>query len=237
MLLRFARTAPPRAVLFLALLIGFLAMPVALPDMLFGGSRSLHPRYLLPGFLALELAVAYVLAAAWESSSAGNPRRHTPGLPRARLAGEAVGPIRGTGLAIAGLGLLVALGLASDLLILRADTWWSKNYSGQNRAIAQVVNAAERPLILASDTGVALGELISLAYNLREGVRIWGEPAPGTTPPLQGYTDIFAVTPSQELWDRLAQGHRLVPLLDSWQWYQAVPLPGAGKAGGTSRAP
>jgi uncharacterized membrane protein len=233
----FARTAPPRAVLFLAFLLGFLAMPVALPDMVFGGSRSMHPRYLLPGFLAIDLAVAYVLAAAWESTSAGNRLRHAPSRLRFPLARDTTQARSGSRVAPAGLVLCLALGLGSDLLILRADTWWSKNYSSQNRAIAHVVNAADRPLVLASDTGVALGELISLAYYLKKGVRIWGEPAPGQPPPLQGYTDVFALTPSRELRDRLASSYQLVPLLGSWQWYRAVPLSAPGKAGSTPRSP
>lgn len=234
---RFARTAPPRAALFLALLLGFLAMPVVIPDIVFGGSRSMHPRYLLPGFLAIELAVAYVLANAWESSSGVSVLRHRLDLSWSRLGGSTMGAMSGSKGARPGLLLLLALGLGSDLAILRADTWWSKNYSWQNRAIAQVVNSAERPLVLASDTGVALGELISLAYNLKEGVRIWGEPAPGQPPPLQGYTDIFALTPSRELRDRLASSYRLVPLLDSWQWYRAVPLSPTGTARSTPRSP
>jgi uncharacterized membrane protein len=204
---RFARTAPRGALLFLTLLFAVFAGAVLLPDLILGGSRSLHPRYLLPGFLAIELAVAYVLASGWDATST-----------RRRLTTRA------------GLVLLLGLGVTSELVILRADTWWSKNYSSENHAIALLINQAERPLILASDSGVALGEIISLAYALKHGVMVWGEPDPGSTVDTAGFTDLFALTPSEELRNGLLKGYTLVPLLDSWQWYRAVPKERAAAA-------
>jgi uncharacterized membrane protein len=205
LLWRFTRIAPREAVLFLTLLFGLFAGAVLLPDLVLGGSRSLHPRYLMPGFLAVELAVAYVLGRGWDSTS-----------NRAWL------------MARSGLVLLLAFGVASQLMILRADTWWSKNYSSHNHMIARLVNATERPLVLASDGGVTVGEIISLAYDLKTGARVWGEPAPGRPFPTEGFTDIFALTPSRELRAGLLKDYTLVPLLETWQWYRAIPKSTAG---------
>jgi uncharacterized membrane protein len=203
---RFAWMAPRHAALFLVLLFGLFAAVVLLPDLVFGGSRSLHPRYLMPGFLAVELAVAYVIATAWDSGSGAE-----------RLTARA------------GLAALLALGLASQVMILRADTWWSKNYSWQNHAIAKMINATERPLVLASASGVALGEITSLAYGLKASARIWGEAAGGAPVPAEGFTAVFALTPSEALRTGPLKDCVLTPLLESWQWYQVTSRPGADK--------
>jgi hypothetical protein len=197
---RFCAHGPPSARLFTcALFLGFAAL-VLVPDLTLGGSRSLHPRYVLPAFLALELAAAYLLAAAWRESS--TLRRRT---------GQAV------------FLSILALGLWSSVLILRADTWWNKNFSAENRAVAALINASEEALVLASDSGVGLGEAISLAYDLDGGVVLRGEPQGSGIVPTRGGEDIFLLTPSAELRTALAADYRLVPVLGTWQWYRAVP--------------
>jgi uncharacterized membrane protein len=202
----FVQKGPPRAVLFCTLLFGVLAAAVLLPDLIWGGSRSLHARYVLPCFLAIELAAAWVLARAWDARMLG-----------ARVIGRAA------------FGLILGAGVWSGLLILAADTWWSKNFSEENRAVAHLINAAERPLVVATHSGVSLGEVISLAYDLRPGVRIWGEPRPGVEPPMADFARVFALTPSAEV--RLAlqeRGYWLAPVLETWQWFEAEPHIGKG---------
>jgi len=197
---RLGREAPVRVTLFLGLLFAAFASALLLPDLALGGSRSLHPRYVLPGFLALSLAAAWVLARGWDAPE------------RSRRVG-----------ARAGLVLVLALGLGSQWQILASETWWSKNFSSENRRIAARVNAAERPLVLGSDSGVGLGELISLAYDLAPPVRIWGEP-PGSGARIpEGYASLFAVTPSGALRAQLEPSYRLVPVGGTWQWCEALP--------------
>ncbi|MCU0834864.1 MAG: glycosyltransferase family 39 protein [Chromatiaceae bacterium] len=200
---RLGRGAPARVTLFLGLLLAAFASAMLLPDLVLGGSRSLHPRYVLPGFLALTLAAAWVLAQGWDAPQRGR-----------RLGARA------------GLMLVLALGLGSQWQILAADTWWSKNYSGENHRVAARVNAAERPLVLASGSGVGLGELISLAYDLDPEVRVWGEPPGSGARVPAGYASLFAVTPSGELRAQLGPSYRLEPVGGTWQWYQAVPIAG-----------
>lgn len=200
LLWRFFRDAPARPRLFLGLLFAAFATAVLLPDLILGGSRSLHPRYLLPGFLAVELAVAYVLASGWDAPSEGQ-----------RLAVRL------------GLAATVGAGLLSGLLILEADTWWTKNFSAQNREVAQLINRVDRPLILVTDSGVGVGEIISLSYDLKDTATIWGEPRDRSAVPPKAHAAVFALTPSAELRADLKRGHRLTPLLSTWQWYEAKP--------------
>jgi uncharacterized membrane protein len=199
MLWRFLRTAPRPALLFNALLFAAFAAAVLGQDLILGGSRSLHPRYIIPAFLAVQLAAAWVLARGWDAPA-----------PAARLAGRA------------GLVAVLALGLVSQWQILAADTWWSKNYSQANHRVAGVINAAPRPLVLASDTGVGLGEVLSLAYDLKPEARVWGEPA-GLAPVPAGTGALFAVTPSGELRTQLAPSHDFQALEGTWQWFRVVP--------------
>jgi uncharacterized membrane protein len=66
---RFCARAPASARLFTCILFLSFAAVVLVSDLVQGGSRSLHPRYALPSFLAVELAVAYVLPIGWHASS------------------------------------------------------------------------------------------------------------------------------------------------------------------------
>ena len=199
-LIRFCTRAPRPARWFPCLLIAIAVVTVLGPDLLTGGSRSLHARYTLPALLGVELAVAWVLAAAWERPSA---RRQTG--------------------AILVLALLLVLGGWSDMRILHADTSWTKNFSAENAAIARLINAGDRPLVVASDQGVSAGELVSLAYGLRAGVALWGEPYEGNYDLPSGFGDLFVLTPSSGLRERIERTHRLAPLLGAWQWYRAEP--------------
>jgi uncharacterized membrane protein len=169
------------------------------PDLLLGGSRSQHVRYAIPAALALILMVAWVLGRGLEATR------------------------RGVRLASAGaLGLLTLLGLLSMLAIARADAWWSKQFSTPSAELARVLNAAERPLVVASPSGVSAGELLSLAHRLDDHVRLWGE-APGAAPDAARFAPILALMPSPELPGRLAPGLRLDPVPETWQWSWVRP--------------
>ena len=112
----------------------------------------------------------------------------------------------------------------SQWSIQRADTWWSKGFSEHNGQVALRLNEGEHPLVVASDSGVGPGELISLAYRLEPKVRIWGEHGVGS-PPLTGITDLVALTPSTTLSSQLESSYQMVPLANTWQWLVAQPLP------------
>jgi len=221
---RFFVGAPTPARWFPCLLMVISLVTVLGPDLVAGGSRSLHARYTLPALLGVQLSVAWVLAAAWERPSAGR---------------------RVASLVFA---LLIGLGGWSGLRILQADTWWTKNFSSENAAIARMINASDRPLVLASNEGVSAGELISLAYHLRPGVALWGEPYGRSYDLPDGFGDLFVLTPSAQLRERLEETHRLKPLRGTWQWYRvelkvpsdvqnAQPLQSFATHSDTMRAP
>lgn len=197
---RALREAPWPA-LALPLLIALAYVGVVLgPDLLLGGCRSQHPRYALPALLAVTLLVGWGLA-----SVLGDPaRRH---------------------LGQAALVALLALGLGSQLAILRAETWWTKNLSAPNAEIARLLNARATAMVLASDDacGIATGELISLAHALRPSIQLWGEARTGPLMPPEAQSLVIALTPSQRLRHYFAPAQTFEPLAGCWQWYQLRP--------------
>ncbi|WPL15826.1 putative membrane protein [Thiorhodovibrio winogradskyi] len=200
--------APRPAAWFLPLLALVFIGVVLGPDLLLGGSRSLHPRYALPSLLALQLMLAWSLGQALTGAST---------LWRA-----------GAGIALAS---LLGAGLWSFTVIHHAETWWNKNFSAGNRAVAQRINQAPAPLVLVSPSSVGTGELLSLAYHLAPQVRIWGELQTGDGADTgtgasrllpDGFASYFALTPSTNL-KTAVQPLGLKPLPGHWQWFQALP--------------
>lgn len=205
-LLYYLWRAPRPAAWLLPLLLLAYGGVVLGPDLLLGGSRSQHARYALPALLAIQLMAAWALA----------DLVNRPGRPR--LLGLAV-------------SLLLMLGGGLSIWqVQQAETWWSKQFSADNIAIARLANAGDRPLVAASASGVGPGELISLAYHLDDRVRAWGEPldAPPVLPP--GFGDVILLTPTEALRAAASPGRALAPVPGSWQWWQARPVAPAGGA-------
>src|SRR5581483_2879647 len=104
MICRTARTAPRRVS---AMVVAMAAVPIVallLPDLVIGGRRS-APRYLIPTYIAVELATAWWLVNLWK-------------LRRPRSTAQWASP------AIA--MVLFAIGLASCVTLTNSPTWWNK---------------------------------------------------------------------------------------------------------------
>lgn len=202
----------PQRWLLALLTLAYLGIVLG-PDLLLGGSRSLHVRYGLPALLGIQLMVAWSIGAALQRG------------PRARAIGAA------------GLALLLLFGLWSQWRIQHAERWWSKQFSADNIDVARIVNAFERPLVAVSPSGVAEGELISLAYHLDDHVRIWSPSESGSAgSPPAGFDGILLLLPSAELRDAVGPGRRIEPIGESWQWLLARPDDSARAADGTTRS-
>jgi uncharacterized membrane protein len=198
-------TAPARRFLVTLLLPPLLV--TVLPDLVLGGVRSGETRYLLQALITLELAVAWSLVR-WLGMGITWLRRGAAGV----LTG------------------VLLLGLASGWVIDRADTSWSKSFSAENAAFAQVVNATKRPLVLGCPSFISAGEMISLSYLLGPQVRLLGIRKEREIPIPRGYSDLFLLLPYARLRAELAaQGYRIRPFQHSWKWFRALP---EGRPGG-----
>ncbi|MEG3843349.1 glycosyltransferase family 39 protein [Microcoleus sp. herbarium14] len=148
------RQTPKRVWLMVLLLIATIAIFLALPDLLKGGRRSANPRYLVPCYVGIQLAVAYLL-----SAKISNNFENFKQQKLWKIVIVAV----------------FAAGIISGGVSSQADSWWNKG-SGWLRAeleVARIVNKASNPLII-SDTNIAY--IMPLSYRLEPKVKLLIEP-------------------------------------------------------------
>lgn len=137
------RQMPRSALLFLALLGGVTVMAFAGPDIVFGGRRSSVSRYLIPAYLSLQIAIAYLLSQ--------------------KISGRPVSTFwRGVTVG------LLAVGILSCAVSLPADTWWNKKYSHLNLEVARIISLAPDSVLISSDYNINRGEILSLAHALNQ---------------------------------------------------------------------
>ncbi|MGB8688087.1 MAG: glycosyltransferase family 39 protein, partial [Microcoleus sp.] len=148
------RQTPKRVWLLILLLIATTAFFLAVPDIMKGGRRSTNPRYLVPCYVGIQLAVAYLLSVKISSNFANFTHKKMWKLF---------------------IVALFSLGIVSGVISSQADIWWNKG-SGWLRAeleVASAVNQASKPLIV-SDANIAY--IMPLSYRLEPKVKLLIEP-------------------------------------------------------------
>jgi uncharacterized membrane protein len=145
------RRTAPSVWLFVLLMMGMTALPFMLPDMLLGGKRTVTPRYFLPAYLGIELAVAHLLHRGYVKV-AGAERRW-------------IGQWLTMGLAVAG--------LVSTNIYFQYQVWWTKPFNIDNPTIAAMINRSDKPFLVNNGP---VPYLISLSYELDPQVRIALQP-------------------------------------------------------------
>ncbi len=131
----------------LALILCVLILPTAIhlvPDLLFGGIRSLSTRYLTPSLLMLLVALAWLL---------GAPQR------RPKLA---------SGLSAAVFAVMIASCWHND----RQEATWAKGVSYSLPEVARVLNASDRPLLVGGIEIHSPGNLLALSTRLDSGTKM-----------------------------------------------------------------
>ena len=185
------RTGPLRVWLFVILSISVMAIALILPDLLFGGQRSVSTRYFLPCYLGIQIAVAYLFY---------HQLTHVNQLQRKIWQAIAL--------------FLITLSVISCTLISQADTWWNKVVGYDNHNVARVINQSPRSLLIASPSYPTLGNLISLSYLLDRTVKIQmviDSNSPQINP---AFTSVFLFYPSSTLVQRIEEEYdaKLEPL-------------------------
>ncbi|AFZ26258.1 putative membrane protein [Cylindrospermum stagnale PCC 7417] len=142
------RTTNTRVWLFIVTLIVVPAFPLMLPDLFLGGTRSLSARYLIPSYLGMQLAVAYLLATQLYNGSSSR-----------RIIWQMI------------LALIIICGLVSYRVSCQADTWWNKAISYNHPQVAKIVNRAARPIVVSNAFGTNYGNIFSLSYLVEPNVR------------------------------------------------------------------
>jgi uncharacterized membrane protein len=169
------RTSNYKTSLFIVIFIAITSLPLILPDLIFGGIRSLSERYLLPVYLGIQLSIIYLLATQLNNQTF------------VRRIWQTI------------MGLLIICGLVSYGVNSQAETWWSKVISYGNPQVAKIINQAPRPLLISDPWGINYGNVFSLSYLLEQKVKfqlVKDESIPQIS---EIFTDIFLLNPS-DIW-------------------------------------
>jgi uncharacterized membrane protein len=171
------------------------SLPLLVRDLIGGGDNSANPRYMLPCYIALQLAVGYLFAA---------------NMCRARQRARIVW--------VGAYALLVLAQITSCTINLGAETWWNKGGGNDEyvslRDLSARANKCAHPVILGSMAGrMFLTNAMALSQMLRPDVAL----SIGSSDKLPriptGYSDIFVWTPTAPQLSELRRaGYDLKPV-------------------------
>jgi uncharacterized membrane protein len=182
------RYAPLRIWLFVVILTGSVLVPLVLPDLVIGGQRSTSSRYLVPTYLGMQLAVAYLLASKLLSL---NPVKQK--LWRGITAG------------------LLSISLIAGAVNTQAETVWTKVVSYHLPIVARIINSAPQPLVVSTSFGTNFGNLLALSHLVEPKVKfqlIDVALPPAVQQAIQvptGFSSVFLLNPSETMQQQLVQ--------------------------------
>ncbi|MDJ0691864.1 MAG: glycosyltransferase family 39 protein [Xenococcaceae cyanobacterium MO_188.B32] len=142
---------PKKTWLFILTLMGLTTLALVLPDLVLGGKRSITPRYLLPSYLGIQLAIAYLI-----SSKITNI--YVQPLPQKIWHFIVL--------------TIFSCGILSSAIHSQSQIWWNKQLNTENPVISRIINQATQPLVV---NNAPIPYLISLSYMLESKVRILPE--------------------------------------------------------------
>lgn len=175
------RKSPQRVWSFILILMGATVLPLLLQDLIGGGQRSSIPRYLIPGYLAIQVTVAYLLSTKITASYADNRKQKLWRL-----------------IAVS----LISGGVVTCTISSQAETWWNKYSSYYNPQIASIINQANKPLVISSNSLSNALRLTSLSYQLTPEVSFLLVKNPNSSQVPDGFSDVFLFRPDPEVLSR-----------------------------------
>ena len=168
------RRTQKRTWFFVLTLTASTFVPLVLGDVIWGGRRSTVARYLIPSYLGLQLALAYLLAA----------RIHSANFAQ-RMSWRAI------------LAVVIGAGIVSAAISSQAETWWNKAGSNHVPEVARIINKFSRPLVISDRYGLNPGNLMSLSYRLGPKIRLRLVDCPNVPTIPDGFSDILLFNPSE----------------------------------------
>ncbi|MFW9263996.1 glycosyltransferase family 39 protein [Nostoc sp. CALU 546] len=171
---------------FIITLIIVPTLPLILPDLITGGIRSSPEPYLIPSYVGIQVAVAYLLATQLYNGS---------------VARRSIWHII--------MALVIICGLISYKASSQAETWWNKRMNYGNTQVAQIINQSNRPLLISDALGNNYGNVFSLSYLLEPKVRFLLVNNQKTLKIPDGFTDIFLFNPSESRRETIEKKYKL----------------------------
>jgi uncharacterized membrane protein len=156
-----------------------------LPDVTLGGQRSISGRYLVPSYLGIQLAVAYLFAAKITAASTQIWQKRLWQLL---------------------LVVIISGGVLSCAVSSQAQVWWNKPKVADNPRLTKMINQAERPLVISDRS---LPTMLSLSYLLDPDVKLQllAESKPSQMP--NNFSDIFLFRPSDPMRKTIQQSRKI----------------------------
>ncbi len=168
-----------RVWLFVLILIGVPALALALPDLLWAGQRSANSRYLLPSFLGIHLAIAYLLSTQITSN-------FTPILQRRLWQVITV--------------LILTSSVLTCAITSQASTWWG--WSEFDVEVSKIANQFSQPLIISE---LPFGMIMPLSYRLHPNTQLMLLANPDALKIPSHSRDVLIYNPSDRLQSKLKQ--------------------------------
>ena len=166
------KNTPQSIWLFILILILSTATPLVLKDLISGGQRSSIARYLIPCYVGIQLAIAYLLS----------NKITTKNINQQKL-WQIITII------------LISGSVLSCTMSSQSETWWNKYSSYYNPPVAKIINQATQPLIVSSNAI----RLTSLSYLLENKVKLQVVPGENFPKIPDGFSEIFLFYPSKKL--------------------------------------
>ncbi|HBB36283.1 MAG TPA: hypothetical protein DDZ80_23835 [Cyanobacteria bacterium UBA8803] len=178
------KNAPRQAYLLIITLIFITTISQVIPDLIWGGRRSVVARYLTPSYLGIELAVAYLIASKITAIS---------------------GNLRYQRLWQFIMVILISTGVISCVIISQAPTARVQGSTPRmNLQVARTINQTSQPLVI-SDTFYPY--LLSLSHLLDSKVKLQLVNKPDISPVIDGFSDVFLYYPSRSFQQKLSQNN------------------------------
>ncbi|WP_414544675.1 hypothetical protein [Nostoc sp. CCY0012] len=171
--------------LFILLLMIIMAIPIRLPNLADGSIIFSSEAYLIPAYLGIQLAVAYLLATQLYN-----------GIVSRRRIWQMI------------LILVIVCGLISCRVSYEAETWWHKGVSYGNSQVAKIINETKNPLLISDAEGINYGNVFSLSYLVQPNVRFQLIGNQTVTDIPDNFSDIFLLNPSDSKRSQIMTEHK-----------------------------
>jgi len=195
------RHTPKQIWLFILTLIVVPILALTLPDLISEGIRSTVVRYFFPFYLAIQLAVAYLLSSKCFTANVSHQKLW-----------QLITVV------------LISAGVVSCAISLPAKTWWSKSYSYYNAQVAEIINQANNPRLVVNYSWSNSTQLLSLSHILEPNIQLQLLAEPEVEQISLSFSpehDIFLYNPSKDFQKDITQaGFELKNIHEQGQLWQ-----------------